>query len=80
MVRKVAVSSIDDVDGQAADETVIFGLDGVSYEIELSTANAKRLRSELTVWATAGRRRWRPAPRLPLSRRYPGCACSDLLH
>ena len=80
MVRKVAVSSIDDVDGQAADETVIFGLDGISYEIELTTKNAEKLRSELGVWATAGRRRWRPASRLPRSRRYPGCTCSDLLH
>jgi Lsr2 len=56
MVKKVTVSLLDDLDGKAADETVQFALDGVSYEIDLSEKNAKKLRSGLQPWVTAGRR------------------------
>jgi hypothetical protein len=42
MAKKVTVSLIDDFDGKQADETVQFGLDGVSYEIDLSEKNAKK--------------------------------------
>src|SRR4029079_13212532 len=47
MVKKVTVALLDDLDGTAADETVQFALDGVSYEIDLSKKNAKKLRSAL---------------------------------
>jgi len=53
MVKTVTVSLLDDLDGKAADETVQFALDGVSYEIDLSEKNAKKLRSELEDWVTA---------------------------
>ncbi|HME50093.1 histone-like nucleoid-structuring protein Lsr2 [Mycobacterium sp.] len=57
MAKKVTVTLVDDFDGEAAaDETVEFGLDGVTYEIDLSTKNAKKLREELRVWVEAGRR------------------------
>lgn len=57
MARKVTVTLIDDFDGEgAADETVEFGLDGVTYEIDLSAKNAAKLRDELKKWADAGRR------------------------
>jgi hypothetical protein len=57
MARKVTVTLIDDFDGQgAADETVEFGLDGVTYEIDLSTKNATKLRDGLKQWVEAGRR------------------------
>ncbi|AEF37887.1 iron-regulated Lsr2 protein precursor [Mycolicibacter sinensis] len=53
----MTVTLIDDFDGEgAADETVEFGLDGVTYEIDLSTKNATKLRSDLKKWADAGRR------------------------
>ena len=39
--------AVDDLDGEAADETVEFGIDGKSYEIDLSTANAGKLRDVL---------------------------------
>ena len=39
-----------------ADETVQFSLDGVSYEIDLSTKNATRLRDALSRYVMAGRR------------------------
>ena len=56
MVKKVTVFLVDDLDGKAADETVQFALDGVSYEIDLAEKNAQKLRSELQPWVTAGRR------------------------
>lgn len=68
MAKKVTVTLIDDVDQEsAADETVEFGLDGVTYEIDLSSENAARLREQLAEWVTharrsTGRRRGKPAP------------------
>jgi hypothetical protein len=56
MATKVTVSLIDDFDGKSADETVQFGLDGVSYEIDLSENNAKKMREGLRPWVDAGRR------------------------
>ena len=57
MAKKVTVTLVDDFDGEgAADETVEFGLDGVSYEIDLSTKNATKLRNDLKQWVEAGRR------------------------
>ena len=51
------VTLVDDFDGEgAADETVEFGLDGVSYEIDLSAKNAAKLRNDLKQWVEAGRR------------------------
>jgi Lsr2 len=47
MARKVEVRLVDDLDSGAADETVRFGLDGVYFEIDLSTRHAKELRSGL---------------------------------
>jgi hypothetical protein len=56
MAKKVTVSLIDDFDGKQADGTVQFGLDGVSYEIDLSEKNAKKMREGLRPWVDAGRR------------------------
>ncbi|SOX56314.1 Lsr2 family protein [Mycobacterium ahvazicum] len=57
MAKKVTVTLVDDFDGAgAADETVEFGLDGVTYEIDLSTKNAAKLRGDLKQWVAAGRR------------------------
>jgi len=57
MAKKVTVTLVDDFDGEgAADETVEFGLDGVSYEIDLSAKNAAKLRTDLKQWVEAGRR------------------------
>jgi len=67
MAKKVTITLIDDFDGEgAADETVEFGLDGVTYEIDLSAKNAGKLRADLKKWAdvgrrVGGRRRGRPA-------------------
>ncbi|SPF67996.1 LSR2-LIKE LSR2 ANTIGEN IMMUNE PRECURSOR RESPONSE SIGNAL PLASMID LYSYL GP61 [Propionibacterium ruminifibrarum] len=56
MARKVQVILTDDVDGSEAAETVNFGLDGVSYEIDLSDENAARLRDQLAHWVGNARR------------------------
>lgn len=56
MAQKVTVSLVDDMDGSTAAETVEFGLDGVSYEIDLSDGNAKKLRDALAGYVTHARR------------------------
>ena len=38
---------VDDLDGSEASETVTFGLDGSTYEIDLNDANAAALREAL---------------------------------
>ncbi|MFD0373456.1 MULTISPECIES: Lsr2 family protein [unclassified Streptomyces] len=56
MAQKVQVLLVDDLDGGEADETVTFALDGKSYEIDLTTANADKLRSLLEPYTKGGRR------------------------
>lgn len=56
MAQKVQVVLTDDLDGGRADETVQFALDGVTYEIDLSEANAEALREALTRYVDAARR------------------------
>ncbi len=51
MAKRVQVFLVDDTDHSvAADETVSFALDGVSYSIDLSSDNAARLRDALAPW------------------------------
>ncbi|MDJ1134724.1 histone-like nucleoid-structuring protein Lsr2 [Streptomyces iconiensis] len=57
MAQRVVVTLSDDIDGGEAAETVSFGLDGRSYEIDLTTDNAKQLRTELAPFVEAGRKR-----------------------
>lgn len=47
---------VDDLDGNTADETVAFSLDGSAYEIDLSSANAEKLRQALAPFVAAARR------------------------
>ncbi|MGP4021475.1 histone-like nucleoid-structuring protein Lsr2 [Saccharopolyspora sp. 5N708] len=66
MAQKVTVTLVDDLDGGQADETVEFGLDGVSYQIDLSADNAGELRDALANYVTNARRaggRKKPGPR-----------------
>ena len=53
-IREVRL--VDDLDGEAADETIEFGLDGRNYEIDLSTENAGRLRDVFADFVSAARR------------------------
>ncbi|MBV2354611.1 Lsr2 family protein [Streptomyces sp. J2-1] len=56
MAQKVQVLLVDDLDGGEADETVTFALDGKTYEIDLTTANADKLRDLLDRYVKGGRR------------------------
>jgi hypothetical protein len=56
VAQKVQVLLVDDLDGGEADETVTFALDGKTYEIDLTTANADKLRGLLEAYVKGGRR------------------------
>jgi hypothetical protein len=47
VAQKVNIILVDDIDGSEASQTVSFGLDGTSYEIDLNDANAAALREAL---------------------------------
>ncbi|MGL4306140.1 MAG: histone-like nucleoid-structuring protein Lsr2 [Mycobacteriaceae bacterium] len=56
MAKKVTVFLVDDIDqNSVADETIEFGLDGITYELDLSSANAQKLRNELGKWIVHAR-------------------------
>ncbi|NAZ73916.1 Lsr2 family protein [Kineococcus sp. T13] len=66
MARRVVENLIDDVDGSEAAETVVFAVDGVTHEIDLSEENARKLRESVQVFVNharrvGGRRPGRPA-------------------
>lgn len=56
MVQKIHVTLVDDIDHSPADENIIFGLDGINYEIDLSAENAQSLRDALSAYVGAARR------------------------
>jgi hypothetical protein len=56
MAKRVITSLIDDIDGKPASQTIEFGIDGVSYSIDLSDRNADKLRSALHPYIDAGTR------------------------
>lgn len=56
MATQTTVTLVDDLDGSDADEQVEFGVDGRSYEIDLSSANSARLREALAPYISAARR------------------------
>ena len=55
MSQQMTVRFVDDLDGSEASGTVDFGLDGRRYEIDLSEANATRLREALAPFVGAAR-------------------------
>ncbi len=56
MAQKVNIVLVDDLDGSEADETVRFGLDGTSYEIDLTAAHASELREALAPYVGHARK------------------------
>lgn len=62
MAQQMRVELIDDLDGATADETITFGLDGATYEIDLSQANAADLRKSLADFVDHGKRVGRHKP------------------
>ncbi|MEV4689043.1 histone-like nucleoid-structuring protein Lsr2 [Microbacterium sp. LWH3-1.2] len=59
MARRIVHQLVDDIDGtllEAGDgETVLFSLDGVAYEIDLTDENAAALRGALERYTNAAR-------------------------
>ena len=56
MATRTVEVLIDDLDGTPAVQTVPFGLDGVTYEVDLSQENADRLREALDEFIAVSRR------------------------
>ncbi len=56
MVQRVHIVLEDDIDGGDASETLLFGLDGIGYEIDLSDKNAAKLRDSLAKFVASARR------------------------
>jgi hypothetical protein len=60
MARKIVHQLVDDLDGTVLEpgegETVLFALDGKSYEIDLTADNAQSLRDAFAPFISAGRR------------------------
>ena len=78
MARQVITTLIDDLDGKKADRTVEFSLDGINYTIDLSEANAGKLRKALDPYISAGTRLGRSATgRIPARRGVAGRTASS---
>jgi len=71
MARQVITTLIDDLDGKKADRTVEFSLDGINYTIDLSEANAGKLRKALDPYIAAGTRLGRGTGRITVRRTAP---------
>jgi hypothetical protein len=56
VAQNTAVHILDDLNGEPAEETVRFALDGVDYDIDLSAENAENLREALEIYLQHGRR------------------------
>jgi nucleoid-associated protein Lsr2 len=56
MAQRVHIVLEDDLDGSEAEETVTFGLEGSTYEIDLSARNAAALKDSLAPYVAAARR------------------------
>jgi hypothetical protein len=56
VAQQTILELVDDLDGGRADETVAFALDGVEFVIDLSAANAARLRDTLAEFVGHARR------------------------
>ncbi|MBK8448134.1 MAG: Lsr2 family protein [Micropruina sp.] len=56
MAQRIVYRLEDDLDSSEAAETIVFGIDSVSYEIDLSESNAQRLRDLLAPYVASARR------------------------
>jgi hypothetical protein len=63
MAKQVITILTDDLDGGDADHTVEFGLDGVTYTIDLSEKNTGKLRKALDPYLSAATRTGRRTAR-----------------
>jgi len=56
MARKTVITMTDDLDGAEGAGTVVFGLDGQAYEIDLTSEHADQFREWLAAYVAAGRK------------------------
>ena len=56
VAKQVITVLTDDLDGGDADGTVEFGIDGVTYTVDLSAKNAEKLRGVLSAYIQAAYR------------------------
>jgi len=60
MARRIVHQLVDDLDGTVLEvgdgETVLFSLDGIAYEIDLTDENAAAFRDAVAPYVSAGRR------------------------
>ena len=56
MAQQTIIQLLDDLDGSEASETIVFGLDGRTYEIDLNDKNAAKLRKTLAPYTDNGRK------------------------
>lgn len=56
MARKVITEITSDLSGKKADETITFGLDGASYEIDLTKTEAGKMRDAVALFVAGARR------------------------
>lgn len=61
MAQRTLILLEDDIDGGEAVETIVFGLDGTTYETDLNENNAVQLRDAVAPFVGAARRAGRPA-------------------
>ncbi|GAA3950814.1 histone-like nucleoid-structuring protein Lsr2 [Actinoplanes auranticolor] len=65
MAKQIVTLLTDDIDGTEADSTIEFGLDGVTYTIDLSEKNAGKLRKALEPYLNVASRVGRSTGRIP---------------
>jgi hypothetical protein len=56
VAQRTQIQYIDDIDGSPAEGTVRFGLDGLSYEIDLNKRHADQLASVIRPYVDAARK------------------------
>ncbi len=55
-MKRTQIVLVDDIDGGAADDTVVFSFKGVSYEIDLSEAHIEEMTEDFAKWTQRARR------------------------
>lgn len=55
MAKRTVVILVDDVDGSPASETIVYGIDGSAYAIDLNAVNGQELRDALAPYMSVSR-------------------------
>ena len=63
MAQRTVTTVVDDIDGSEGTQTVTFGLDGTTYEIDLNDVHAEDLREILAPFVSVARKLSGPGSR-----------------